>query len=343
MALATVTFHIEDEHERNVPDVTIYAEPVFPDLDEIKQGEIGFTDHGVMVSRPEPVKTDVNGDASLMLTPHTETYNILYDIIVCYPVKYPSITRVQVDPGSQTFTSLIGDAPDVSHTASGFYIFRSAVFDETTHTLITEIATQSIFGVGKIAYGVLPTILPRSDEGVELLVNNSDGLGSARYLVDREFNQLNTKQLTPKSVVMITPLFSHEHVYTNAFLVDVLRRPQDYLVYSGWSDAGLSTYTAENFTQSAMSGEVGLPEEPGPQTDGYKYIFAVPADTGDINYFAIEPLGANQFSTLVDGATTVMLSPDGVAAAVEYKVKVGVVSTTSIFSTLPIAIGQEYP
>ena len=56
MALATVTFHIEDEHERNVPDVTIYAEPVFPDLDEVKQGEIGFTDRGVMVARPELVK-----------------------------------------------------------------------------------------------------------------------------------------------------------------------------------------------------------------------------------------------------------------------------------------------
>ena len=162
MALATVTFHIEDEHERNVSDVTIYAEPVFPDLDEVKQGEIGFTDHGVMVSRPEIVKTDTEGDASLKLTPYSETNNILYDIIIRYPEKYPSIVRVRVLEGIQTFASLVND--DVVGGSID-------VLDEGV-VVLEDVAEMNFLGTG-----VQAELDPNDPTRVDVTVTTGEGPG----------------------------------------------------------------------------------------------------------------------------------------------------------------------
>ena len=217
--------------------------------------------------------------------------------------------------------------------AQRVFVWDNASFDPLTHEISVDAADlPGAPSFGQQFFGILPADLPRSDTPIKIRLNTQ----IPRYLRKNTGAALTTKELTQDELV-ITMFLAGPTGYR--LLVPLTRRPQDYPIYTGWADSGgLDTFTAANFTYHSITpGVTRLQDQPGPAADRYRYLFAVPIDTGDINYFSSAPQGSNQIVALLMSNTIVMLNN------VEYKVWIGRGPSSGAIANIDLGIGQVYP
>ena len=237
---------------------------------------------------------------------------------------------VNTGPGSGAWT----DPPAiVSFVARGGDVAYSAA-DQTLSITSSLLPPVQLSAVGSVLRLVWPGAIARNRvDPIQVALPDDTNL-----MKNGDGSAVVPSMVTPSALAEMVLLYVNG-AYEWRLLGQLAQRPQDYPIYTGWADAGgLDTFTAVNFTYfSTTPGVTQLTALPGPAADGYRYLFAVPTDTGDMNYFATAPNGGNQFNALEVSNTTVMLN------SAEYKVWIGRAPSSGRLVNIDLGIGQDYP
>ena len=172
----------------------------------------------------------------------------------------------------------------------GYYTTADVDFDAAAHCMTLNI--PAITGLspplGTFMLALFPDTIERDTvDAVQMRVNVG---GRVRPLLNRDQGAVSASQLTPER--------AHFLWYSTAgyILVDPLGvRPQDYLIYCGYSDTFVNSatpfYDASNFTDSFDANKVTFPAAlpVGQDAVTTRGLLAFPVDTGDLDNYLATP------------------------------------------------------
>ena len=180
----------------------------------------------------------------------------------------------------------------------GYYIAADCEYDSSAQRLQFNIPSLTSQPVPSFLFCIFPSVIERSRTGFTLARINDF---SAAHILDRRGRDVVPSQITPGELYQVLWLLGGGGRYF--FVVDLEPRPQDYLIWTGFTDVDGDTYTAANFTLSFGSQPLTAPS--APQESG-ELLIAVPVNTGDLTFvsFGVEEGNVlNVFSVIADPIT----------------------------------------
>ena len=172
---------------------------------------------------------------------------------------------------------------DPGAVGRGWYVVPEpgVSYDSLTQILRIEIlALPQVPGVAAFFLFAIPDMIERNRTDTVKMRLNDFGYNELR---NRDGGSLVPSQLTPGQIsqILYTPLARS----TWRYITDLHPRPQDYRIWTGWTEPDGTTYTAANFIESSVSQPTPALASPAPPAPTQALI-AAPVITGDFIFIS---------------------------------------------------------